>query len=1000
MHRFRKASIDSNAKQKTANRRPSANSINARMNTTQQRVRPEKSPSTQNLSLAEQKEPPNNAAEPYIPKTRFTSQDRSKDFGTSSPRLKYFPAEKIKRLKNPAPFTSDPIGAIIVQQNPHQTGTFYVPGSTDQNKGQGDGTGAAQSAVQPALQHHQNMHTTSQQQVCQQPMHQIGQMNPQSECGLHHQNSINQTHRPCVPYGQREFSPQKVPQTLYRSPENTMQMQHPMQRSPSVPVPTTSQEKNKPENGGPEYDSDGQPVGGRNATLQTAISSQQPGAQSQLSMARNLSGSNHQQPARNHYPPHARVPNYPSPQNPRQAYQQLQQTVAQQQQMQQRAMAYQMQMMPANQQTPGSQGNLYRHGGLQFVAQTPGQGMTSPQEATLRQNQNPQTYIQRNANPRNAHLKPFAINVMNPQLQFVPNPPTPQYQQLYRHPSQQLFRNPGNVNQQVAMQPDYNHPAGQIEQNSEPVNDQQNSQQKRAKLPFTASMMRDQEKMLTTMRQQGVPMEVIKRQFDLLLCEQRRQLEYIEELRRQSDSQEVRPAPMPRRRRQTDEKPEWMIHLTPSRLSYAELEKLHEERREKERLARQMEEARLQNEMSNQVNQQYQCYQPNWHSNVPQFQSNVSSAKSTPNVPTNHQQYYQQNFPRHQHAQHPHQQYSAQYQQQHPHLDQQVYDSSQHQVYRNDPSSYQTDRPTTEPSSLLKLRVYKERIRPQGRNNGLQDPEVVRRYLERASGSTDTRRGLEYLSNLTKGPKFKLNGMQDASEIEDELKQRLIVPYQPTSKRQISANGLENTRNPDNPPPQRLASLKKQQEFLREYPRQKCNPRNCYSVQAERENGTVASNDQVFLTQQQGLGYAASPFIPYNESNPGNARCSLLPFKFDGSYPQHYQQMQQYYRNARNLGRNNGDGDTGTSEKRTGVLSSAGFDRAGGDATGNVHGQPADSETAPVCGAHYSRPDLHEPRTIGGVRYLARKQDYMPNTQLVSPETLIADRHLQPPVIY
>lgn len=90
----------------------------------------------------------------------------------------------------------------------------------------------------------------------------------------------------------------------------------------------------------------------------------------------------------------------------------------------------------------------------------------------------------------------------------------------------------------------------------------------------------------------------------------------------------------------------------------------------------------------------------------------------------------------------------------------------------------------------------------------------------------------------------------------------------------------------------------------------------------------------------------------------------------------------------------------GMSEKRTDVLNNAGFDRAGGDAAGNLHGQTADSKTAPVCGTHYSQPDLHEARTIGGVRYLARKQDYMPNTQLVSPETLIAERHLQPPVIY
>ncbi|XP_076283961.1 uncharacterized protein LOC143210720 [Lasioglossum baleicum] len=1022
----------------------------------QQRTRPEKSPSTQNLMQAEHKEPPQNGAECYIPKTRFTAQDRCKEFATSSslqPRLKSFPAEKIKKVDNSPAFTADPIGAIIMQQNPQESGTFYVPGSADQNNGQGDATTNLQPASQQRQQ--QNMHTTSMQQVGnQQSAHQVGQMNPTSDCTLHQQALSNQVHRPCVPHGQQEYPPQKAAQPLYRNaPQNaaTPAPPNPMQQPLNVSGLTASPEKSKAESNEAERaDYDGQPVGGRNAALyrQTMMTGQQPRAQSHMSMMPNVSQSNssqqYQLPTQSQASPQSQPPGYTNPQNPQLAYQQLQQTMAQQQLLQQRAMAYQTQMMSNDPRK--NQENLYNQGAqlgaqtpaqvpAQVPAQAPVQGMTSPQEAMKNRGlQNFQAQQRGYAmNPQNAHLQPYAINMVNNQPQFVApcaqQHPMAQYQQqpvqLYRNPEQPLYRNPadhpghqlyrnpaGNASQQVMDQPGYNEQMsgrqmGQSSQNPA-VQTRPDNQQNRTKLPFTPSMIRDQEKMVATMKQQGVPYDIIKRQFESLLNEQHRQLEYIEDIRRQDDMPEVeRPATVTRRHRQTDEKPEWMIHLTPPRVPYVQLEKMYEQQKEKERLARPMDQNRQiqQNEMPNRHSeQQYQQYlQDNRQQPLQMFPQPrpIGSVQSSPNMlATNYQQYqpYHQSFPSYQQAQYAHlQQHNPQFQYQQ--VSRENPRQVESQVHPNNSTAKETAKPTTEPSSLLKLRMYKERIRPQGRNNGLQDPQIVRKYLEKSSESMDVRRGLEYLASLeSKTPTAKLNGMQERMEAEHQLNERLLAASSKQVTKRVSANGLENGRNANNPPRQNLAQLKKADHELREYPRQKqSTPANCY-VQAERENGTVAADEQPATSYgHQHLG-ASTPMIPYNEKNPTAARFNVMPFRFDGSCSQHYQQMQQYYQNARNLSRNIGEGDAGPTRKND-LTNKVGFDRAGGDATGNVNGQTLDTKM-PIYRTHYSQPDLHEARTFGGVRYLARKQDYMPNTQFLSPETLIASRHLQPPVIY
>lgn len=79
------------------------------------------------------------------PKTRFNSRNKSKEARsstktstTSSPRLKSFPAEEIKKLDDPRMFSPEPIGALIVQQDPRETGTFYMNSSARNNNGHGD----------------------------------------------------------------------------------------------------------------------------------------------------------------------------------------------------------------------------------------------------------------------------------------------------------------------------------------------------------------------------------------------------------------------------------------------------------------------------------------------------------------------------------------------------------------------------------------------------------------------------------------------------------------------------------------------------------------------------------------------------------------------------------------------------------------------------------------------------------------------------------------------
>ena len=905
------------------------------------------------------------------------------------------------------------------------------------------------------------MQSASQQQVVpQQAIHQIGQMNPHSESMLSQQISNIQSHRPFVPHGSHDYSPQRNPHVVSSNPP-----QGPMTPQPHVQQVTNAsvvdQRKVKSEDliGTNDIDYEKQPIGGRNAAVyrRMMMSKQQAQPNSQLNPIALSTPNANQQNVYSQCPSHSHVPLYRNLQNPQQIYQQLQQNMAQQQQMQQKVNNYQMQMMGNQQQMAGS---------------FPSQGMISPQDVTASQVRNTRMLgpnqpnyatghrdLNYAMNPQNrwmtngqmaehssikAQLNPYNVDVVNgnqslyrpqnQQQQLLPQcqqQPVHQFQ-MYRNPiqrqqnlnahNQPSFSQQMNVNlsQQMVPLQQFN-----LQQPQDKHTDVQT--QRRKPLKFTIDMIRDQDKLLATMKQQGVPMDIMRRQFEILLNEQRKHLEYLELLRQQEESPVVTKTVVTnRKRKEQDEKPEWMIHLTPPRLSYVEIEKMYEQRkkqREMEAIQQQQQSQQMASQTPGQqipvqvANQQnYQHWQQaNWQQQqrslqnynhmysqahaIPGFGNTNELMKLNANNPQSVQQYVHQQ---------PHQQYhNPQIMQQYQPFYQAVPQQNQEQVQSpNQFPKYDDNRSSTEPCSLLKMRQYKKEIRPQKLQNGLQDPEAAKRMLANDTVSSEIRKRLQYLANFApKKPIVRLNGIQDYSETEAEFQHRLITSTLPPAVKSISANGLENSRNPNNPPAQRLLVKKMEQEYVREYPRQKSDiPRIYRNVQAERENGTTNQTQLLQQPQQQQLpapgqqqqfpGQNSTSVVPYNYGN-------VMSFRFDGNYPQHYQQMQQYYQNTRNLVRNNnGEGDVGSSqgaEQNKGSFDHAGGDASYGNVTNSMNGQQMAEGKMLSENVYYGQPDIHESKTIGGVRYLARKQDYLPNQQIMIPE--IANRHAQIPMM-
>lgn len=154
----RKVLIEKNSEHKESLARPSVASLRSATTSHQRRSRSVKSPSAQNLHNSNSSDKIARFEDRMVlpdemqpPKTRFNSHNRSKEArSTSSPRLKSFPAEEIKKLDNPPIFSPEPIAALMVQQDPRETGIFYTNPSARNNNGHGD-------AISVQLSSHQQL---------------------------------------------------------------------------------------------------------------------------------------------------------------------------------------------------------------------------------------------------------------------------------------------------------------------------------------------------------------------------------------------------------------------------------------------------------------------------------------------------------------------------------------------------------------------------------------------------------------------------------------------------------------------------------------------------------------------------------------------------------------------------------------------------------------------------------------------------------------------------
>ncbi|KAI4504417.1 hypothetical protein M0802_000888 [Mischocyttarus mexicanus] len=1101
----RKVSVERNTVAKDATRRPSIPSIQTRVTAIPQRRRSRsgKSPLPEaNLNQGKMTKlsktilaTGDNGMAP--PKTAFNSQEKSKELrSSSSPRLKSFPAERIRKFDNPALFDNKPV-RVMANQNSERSDALFVPTSLIPNHEHGD-------HVHEMYNGHQH-HSPTAEITCQQEICTKHQSIPQSDGAVTYRVHGADRHRPNVPHGhQSNVNPMTASTTLayvhngqtpVAQSSTPITLVHPQQslRNPNE-MTNLQKENNWVKDELPKVvDLEKQPVGGRNLMLhrQAVLQEKQQQQQQLQTKSHSVTYSNDHStsvsPTNNFHSSQMNSSPIVTHGNPQQVYQQFQDNLTHQQQMQQRAINQQFQMMSGQQQgqhQPNvNQGAYYNYFTQPMPEKMTGPyGMTSPQDANINQTRSTQNAMvsmqqeqlinQQNKitpssqmsidNPNiKSQIRPYTINLVdnNKSQNVTYNHHHGQLSQLYRPPI------PGQqfVNYYQKNTIPQNHVPQQIIATEVPTNPEKRN------LKFTSNMIRDQELLVATMKQQGISDELMRRQFDNLLKEQRRQLEYLEQFHQEGEPPDTKKQEK-RKRIQMDEKPEWMAHITPPRISYSDLEKLNAKVQEENVIPSQQQinenhpedYNKMQQNVNNQemvhsihdqsqqkahqlwqqqqnVNWQQQMGFPTIETGIPQYaygspQIHSVKSMSVPSKQYQHQ-YFVNNPMQSQYPvywQHPKQMQQA-YQQQYYQAPQQV--TWEHDQSKNEKNSSLSKKAISlndlnvrnvEPSSLLKLKLYKEVIRPQKRNNGLQNPDTIQKALE-ILNNPESKVGLEYLVNLNRNkPKIKLNGIQDPNEVTPDLISRPPNFNNSNSipQRGISANGLENSRNPNNPIPQPLKYLKKSEigTIGNEYPKQKQNnPRNRYSLMAEREDGTVAPTVQYqMLTPNQQLNnhhhqqhQNYQKLIPYNDKNSLSALNKPISYQFDGSAHQnYYQQMQHLYQNKHNLirGGNNGQGDVPSLNKPN-TANIAYLDSPGGDTAdlsySKENGQIQNKITpySPFGLTHKlngscNSTDIREAKTIGGVTYLARKSDYIPNQPTIPDNSLTANKNVQPSMIY
>lgn len=554
---------------------------------------------------------------------------------------------------------------------------------------------------------------------------------------------------------------------------------------------------------------------------------------------------------------------------------------------------------------------------------------------------------------------------------------------------------------------------------------------------FTPAMLRDQELLVSNMRQQMIPEDIMRRQFNALIDEQRRHLAFVDQ-RESAKMKNVAILGAKPRISIKDQPPHWMEEITPARITVQQEQAKRSENssslrvagrdREQpcrlgsertERCARTEQETTMQrpsnisrhtmglrheeldsNDMDvyrphrRQVAVNRKCNTrpppyPMYNNRVPhRFMSSPQVSSSGPQQEhtlssgrtyiLNNQG---QNFPEQLyrgsqqlplHRQHStSQQYNRQpfaNSQGPPKLEQYALNDGTLQGDRANGSRCR-DAAITEQqqqdsllkcdrlTSLLKLREYEKRIRSQRQNNGLQDAETVLEKLKEFH-SPDTEKGLKYVVDSGKKVRavIKLNGTQDPSELRKlpPPPVEYLQKIQRSERPKVTANGLCNTRNADNPvPPPKSFAVRVCRIDHRSssdgYPRQ-CRPGNKLPandedadrrMEAEKENGSTAA------------GTAQLQPAIFNDSTSA-ARTSPM--------------ITQHARDVVSIAKE---------QENQAVLQCSGV-------------QP----TSLAC--NNAQPEIRYPIIIGGLTYLARDVNSIQNQSLTGPNTFIANKFPQP----
>ncbi|XP_043474480.1 putative uncharacterized protein DDB_G0282133 isoform X2 [Leptopilina heterotoma] len=181
-------------------------------------------------------------------------------------------------------------------------------------------------------------------------------------------------------------------------------------------------------------------------------------------------------------------------------------------------------------------------------------------QATLNDKFSQDNYLlQMNPNNR-THFTSFSLDLVNPELK-----------QLQAETEER---------QQIVPNDNYSH---NNHTNHNKMTIKSTDMQQRSKISnkvyyFTPQMLKDQELLLTTMQQQQFSEDMMMRQFQLLLNEQKKQLAYLESCT-QTEEKIIRRVKNNVSKKITaknsiDEKPDWMAHITPPRITYCEMEKI------------------------------------------------------------------------------------------------------------------------------------------------------------------------------------------------------------------------------------------------------------------------------------------------------------------------------------------------------------------------------------------------------------------------------------------